>query len=155
MRRRPTPFRLPVLVQDTLLALLVTAMQIQGTLAKPAETESRPLSELGFLGYGLLALSGLALVVRRRYPVPVFLATPLAALAADKEKEKDSKKPYPLETCVVSGEKLGEMGKPVVHDYKGREVKFCCKDCIKDFNKDPDKYIKKLDEAEAKAKEKK
>jgi YHS domain-containing protein len=87
--------------------------------------------------------------------LPSFFATPFAALAADKEKEKDSKKPYPLETCVVSGEKLGEMGKPVVHDYKGREVKFCCKDCIKDFNKDPDKYIKKLDEAEAKAKDKK
>jgi YHS domain-containing protein len=88
--------------------------------------------------------------------VPAFCATPFAALAADKEKEKDAKlKPYPLATCVVSGEKLGEMGKPVPYEYKGREIKFCCKDCIKDFNKDPDKYVKKLDEAEAKAKDKK
>ena len=68
-------------------------------------------------------------------------------------QDKDTKlKPYPLTTCVVSGEKLGEMGKPVVYEYKDREIKFCCKDCIKDFKKDPAKYVKKLEEAEAKAK---
>jgi YHS domain-containing protein len=61
-------------------------------------------------------------------------------------------KPYPLKTCVVSGDKIGEMGKPVMLIYKGQEMKFCCKDCVKDFNKDPDKYIKKLAEAEAKIK---
>ena len=78
-----------------------------------------------------------------------FTCAALVSLADD----KDSKlKPYPLQTCVVSGEKLGEMGKPVVYEYKDREIKFCCKDCIKDFKKDPDKYVKKLEEAEAKAK---
>ncbi len=59
-------------------------------------------------------------------------------------------KPYPLKTCVVSGDKIGEMGKPPVIIYKGQEIKFCCKDCVKDFNKNPDKYIKKLAEEEAK-----
>ncbi|HEY5043481.1 MAG TPA: YHS domain-containing protein [Verrucomicrobiae bacterium] len=59
-------------------------------------------------------------------------------------------KPYPLKTCVVSGDKIGEMGKPVTLVYKGQEMKFCCKDCVKDFNKDPDKYIKKLAQEEAK-----
>jgi len=55
---------------------------------------------------------------------------------------------YPLDTCVVSGDKLGgSMGKPVNFDYKGREVRFCCKACIKDFKKDPAKYLKKLDDA--------
>ena len=73
----------------------------------------------------------------------------LVSLAGDKDTKL---KPYPLETCVVSGEKLGEMGKPVVYEYKDREIKFCCKDCIKDFKKDPAKYVKKLEEAEAKAK---
>jgi len=81
------------------------------------------------------------------------LLAPSLASAAEKEKDKDKKpKPYPMDTCVVSGEKLGEMGKPYVHEYKGREIKFCCKDCLKDFNKDPDKYIKKIEEAEAKKK---
>ena len=61
-------------------------------------------------------------------------------------------KPYTLKTCVVSGDKLGEMGDPFVYKYKDREIKFCCKGCLKDFNKEPAKYIKKIEEAEAKAK---
>lgn len=82
-----------------------------------------------------------------------FLATPFGALAADNKADSKAK-PYPLKTCIVSGEKLGEMGKPVVYVHEGREIKFCCKDCIKDFKKDPAKYVKKLDEADAKAKKK-
>ncbi|MES2438447.1 MAG: hypothetical protein V4584_05255 [Verrucomicrobiota bacterium] len=52
--------------------------------------------------------------------------------------------PYPLETCLVSGEKLGEMGKPVVIEHEGREIRFCCKACVPDFQKDPAKYLAKL-----------
>jgi YHS domain-containing protein len=56
--------------------------------------------------------------------------------------------PYPLDTCVVSGEKLGgEMGPPAIYHYKGREVRFCCGMCIKDFKADPAKYLKKIDDA--------
>jgi len=73
----------------------------------------------------------------------------LISSAGDKESKL---KPYPLDTCVVSGEKLGEMGKPYVFEYKDREIKFCCKGCVKDFKKDSEKYVKKLEEAEAKAK---
>ena len=79
-----------------------------------------------------------------------FFLVPLSGLAADKKAEK--LKPYTLKTCVVSGDKLGEMGDPFVYAYKGREIKFCCKGCLKDFNKEPDKYIKQIEEAEAKAK---
>ncbi len=75
---------------------------------------------------------------------------PLTSPAADKETKKP--KPYPLQTCVVSGEKLGEMGKPYVFEHEGREIKLCCKACLKDFNKDPAKYIKKIEEAEKKGK---
>jgi YHS domain-containing protein len=83
------------------------------------------------------------------------LAAPL--LAADTNvtaKAEKDKKPYPLTTCVVSGDKLGEMGDAYIYKYKGREIHFCCKGCVKDFNKDPQKYLKKLDEAEKAAKEK-
>ena len=59
---------------------------------------------------------------------------------------------YPLQTCVVSGEKLGSMGKSYVHTFEGKEVQFCCKGCLKDFNKDPQKYLKKIEEAAEKAK---
>lgn len=57
-------------------------------------------------------------------------------------------KPYPLATCVVSGEKLGEMGEPYVFHHEGREVRFCCEFCKPKFEKDPAKYLKQLDDAE-------
>ena len=61
-------------------------------------------------------------------------------------------KPDLLTTCPVSGEKLGEMGKPNVFVYQGQEVKLCCSGCKKDFDKDPAKYLKKIREADSAAK---
>ena len=57
-------------------------------------------------------------------------------------------------TCVVSGEKIGEdpSMQPYVFTHEGREIKLCCKSCLKDFKKEPAKYVKKIEEAEAKAK---
>jgi hypothetical protein len=79
------------------------------------------------------------------------LGSPLIGLSADQQPDAKAK-PYPLKACVVSGEKLGEMGKPYVFVHEGREIKLCCKNCLKDFNKEPAKYVKKIEEAEAKAK---
>ena len=73
------------------------------------------------------------------------------AWAADAKKHAPKTDTYPLDTCVVSGEKLGGMGDPVKYDYKGREVRFCCQGCVKTFEKEPAKYLKKIDDA-AKAK---
>lgn len=53
-------------------------------------------------------------------------------------------KPYPLDTCIVTDSKLGSMGDPVSTVYNGQEVKFCCAPCIKKFEKEPGKYLKKL-----------
>jgi YHS domain-containing protein len=72
--------------------------------------------------------------------------TPVAfAEGAVQTKEETKAKRYAPTTCIVSGDKLGEMGKPVVFEYKGQEIKLCCKDCRKDFDKDPAKYLKKLE----------
>ena len=60
---------------------------------------------------------------------------------------------YPLTTCVVSGEKLGEMGSPVVINYQGTEVHFCCSGCVKKFNADPAKYLAKLKAAPSPSKQ--
>ncbi|MFD2762578.1 sensor histidine kinase [Micromonospora eburnea] len=81
MRRRAVPFRLPALAQDVLLGLFVAVMQVQGTLAKPPEPGSRAVSDLGHLGVVLLIVSGLALTVRRRWPMPVFVTAALSSLA--------------------------------------------------------------------------
>jgi len=44
--------------------------------------------------------------------------------------------------CPVSGEPLEERESFV--DFKGRRVFFCCDKCIKEFEKDPQKYLAKL-----------
>jgi len=78
--------------------------------------------------------------------VPVFLCAFAVAVSA-----KDIKpKPYPLKVCIVAGNKLGSMGKPVTIVHKGQGVKFCCKACIKKFTKEPAKYLAKLDAQPAK-----
>lgn len=82
--------------------------------------------------------------------VLVAYGAPLAA--ADAAAETTKPKPYPLATCIVSGDKLGSMGDAVVVVRDGREIKFCCKGCIKDFDKDPAKFIAKIAEAEQAAK---
>jgi YHS domain-containing protein len=60
-------------------------------------------------------------------------------------------KPYPLTTCVISGEKLGEMAPPYIFVQDGQEVRLCCPNCLKDFQKDPAKYLKQIQDAQKKA----
>jgi YHS domain-containing protein len=79
-----------------------------------------------------------------------FLALPLAGVAADTNSAAATPpKADKMTTCPVSGEKLGEMGKPYVFTYDGQEVKLCCSGCKKDFDKDPAKYVKKIQDAVA------
>lgn len=83
MQRAAGRFRLPVLVQDVLLALFVTVMQVQGVEGAAGSEDavaSRPLTDFGSLGYVLLIASGLALAGRRRWPVAVFVTAALASL---------------------------------------------------------------------------
>ncbi|MCC6907874.1 MAG: efflux RND transporter periplasmic adaptor subunit [Phycisphaerales bacterium] len=54
--------------------------------------------------------------------------------------------PYPLDICVVSDARLGSMGDPIRRAYKGRELLFCCESCFDDFEADPEKYIRLLEE---------
>ena len=76
------------------------------------------------------------------------LALPLAGLAEDTNSAAATPpKPDKLTTCPVSGDKLGEMGKPYVFVYQGQEVKLCCSGCKKDFDKNPAPYLKKIQDA--------
>ena len=78
---------------------------------------------------------------------------PEPANKGDADVIAQQKPRYPLNTCVVLGNKLGEHGEPVDYVYKGRLVRFCCKGCIATFEKEPAKYLAKIDEAN-KSKEK-
>jgi YHS domain-containing protein len=75
----------------------------------------------------------------------VALTLTSASFAADNAPKADQ-----LATCPVSGEKLGEMGKAVTFTYQDQEVKLCCKGCKKDFDKNPEKYIKLIRAADKK-----
>lgn len=63
-----------------------------------------------------------------------------------KESPKAAVVSYPLDFCIVSGEKLGSMGAPIVKVYDGREVRFCCSGCVKRFEADKTGYLAKIDE---------
>jgi hypothetical protein len=84
-----------------------------------------------------LALVPAALVMLSGCQDPGASANPSAAADA-------ATKPYPLDVCIVSGEKLGSMGDPIVLVHQGQEVKLCCKSCKPDFEKEPAKFLAKL-----------
>jgi YHS domain-containing protein len=44
--------------------------------------------------------------------------------------------------CAVDRD--NEVDPKVTTVYKGKVIGFCCRDCIKDFQKDPEKYVKDL-----------
>ena len=77
------------------------------------------------------------------------LALPMVTLGAE---SKAKPRPYPLNTCLVTDEKLGEdpSMKPYAFVEDGQEIKLCCKSCLKDFKKDKATLMKKLAAAEKK-----
>ena len=83
---------------------------------------------------------------------------PAASAGPDAIWLAKAKAEYPLKTCVVSEEEIGgSMGEgfDYVYQQEGRPdwlVRFFCKNCRKDFNKDPALYLNKIDEAATKAK---
>ena len=56
-------------------------------------------------------------------------------------------RPYVLSMCLVSDEKLAK-GDPLII-YQGREIRVCCEGCVKDFQKEPEKYLKLIEAEEA------
>ena len=86
-----------------------------------------------------MVCSAIPLVAKSQEP-----PAPTPPPAAAKTEAKGD--PYTLDTCIVSGEKLGSMGAPVVKEIAGREYRFCCKGCVGLFEKDAANYQKKLDE---------
>lgn len=97
---------------------------------------------------GLLLLGCAQKTEQQAAPASESKAAPQTAQTSQPAKATaDAAKAYPVNWCVVSGETLGQMGDPVVYDYKGRTIKFCCKNCIKIFEKAPDRFMARLDSA--------
>ncbi len=71
---------------------------------------------------------------------------------AESELIAKARASYPLKTCLVSDEPLGSMGEAVayVHRVAGkpdRVVFICCEGCSDDLKANPDKFLKKVDDA--------
>lgn len=70
----------------------------------------------------------------------------LGTLAAADAAAETKPKPYPIDTCLVMGDKVEKDSPSVV--VEGQEFKVCCKSCIKKITADPKGYLAKLAEAE-------
>lgn len=78
-------------------------------------------------------------------PTPAATAETTPAKVARKAAPKP--KPYPLETCLVTGDDLDEMDERVSLVHRGQTFEFCCKPCVKKFRQNPDKYVRALEKA--------
>ena len=73
------------------------------------------------------------------------------AHAADKPKGGPTTKPSTTQPskpvnkfCAVEG-KGHDADPKITTSYKGKTIGFCCNDCVDEFKKDPEKYMKKLE----------
>ncbi|HET9376239.1 MAG TPA: YHS domain-containing protein [Chthoniobacterales bacterium] len=69
-----------------------------------------------------------------------FAADPSPAPSASAAPSAQTSSKAVNTVCPVSGDTVGDVGKPVYAQYQGKTIAFCCKDCLKKFNKNPDKY---------------
>lgn len=84
--------------------------------------------------------------------VKKFKADPAAMMAkVDAALIEAQKASYPMSTCVVSGEEL-QADETIDYLYGTQLVRFCCKSCIKAFEKDPNQFVSKVKMAQKGAK---
>ena len=77
--------------------------------------------------------------------IAVFQKDPKAAMGKlDKAYIAALTKTYRPKTCPISGEPIGHEGSPVDYLYGTTLVRFCCNDCLAEFQKTPEKYIAKV-----------
>lgn len=98
----------------------------------------KPALLLSLLAFGLASCAS---------PVPAATAETASASAKVTKKTAAKPKPYPLETCLVTGDDLDDMDDRVSTVYEGQTFEFCCKPCLKKFYKNPGKYVKSLEKA--------
>jgi signal transduction histidine kinase len=80
MDRIAARLRLPTWAQDAVLAFFVAFAQIAGTRHVATSHEVARLGDPAYLGYLLLAVAGLALLFRHRWPIAVFALTAAISL---------------------------------------------------------------------------
>jgi YHS domain-containing protein len=88
-----------------------------------------------------LVVSALAIVIGIG-AVSVLAADHDHAAKSDTPATQPAQAGKPVNTkCPVSGDPIDPA---ITTVYQGKTIAFCCKDCIGDFNKNPEKYMKTL-----------
>ena len=82
--------------------------------------------------------------MRRFVPLVLIASLALCVVSCAGSSERAGAASYPLDTCIVSGNRLGSMGDPITKVYDGREVKFCCAPCVEEFEASPKEFLEKL-----------
>jgi len=97
------------------------------------------MSVVTVLGFGLvgLALAG----CQKEKPAAPVKVTPAKAPQAAAAPAQPAVQVAEQTTCPVMG---GAIDKNIFVEYKGKKVYFCCKGCVAQFQKDPEKYVSKL-----------
>ena len=89
----------------------------------------------------------------------IYLCCKGCIIAFEKDPEKYMKKIEDENVLLESTQKVcpvteKPINKKIYKDYKGRRVYFCCSGCLSKFEKEPEKYLQKLDEETKKGKKK-
>jgi YHS domain-containing protein len=82
----------------------------------------------------------LIVLLTAAFALTAFAADPSPSASAIAAASAQTSQKAANTVCPVSGDKVGDVGKPVYVEYKGQTIAFCCKSCLKKFNKNPDKY---------------
>jgi len=86
-----------------------------------------------------MSRSLLALVCAILLGVGVLTAASVAHGADAAPATQPAVDPKPVNTkCPVNGE---DVDPKITVVYDGKTIGFCCQDCVKSFNKNPDKYV--------------
>jgi hypothetical protein len=106
---------------------------------------------LAFLGIGLVTLGGCAETKKADQGAPAAtesassgdtaVAEAMAKLSPEDRAAAEAQK-----ICPVSDEPLGSMGTPIKHQIAGRDVAvfICCEGCSDSLDKEPDRFLAKL-----------
>jgi hypothetical protein len=98
------------------------------------------MTKLTLLAATFVSLLGTAVLTAADKPADTKEKTPATKPADGKG---DSSKPAINKFCAVEGgDKAVDQDAWVI--YKGLKIGFCCEDCVKEFNSDPDAYMAKL-----------
>jgi YHS domain-containing protein len=83
----------------------------------------------------------------------LLISSAAIVMAAEKHKAGPSTRPSAAtqaakkpvnKFCAVEG-KDHEIDPKVTVVYKGKVIGFCCRDCVEEFEKDPEKYVKRME----------